>query len=85
MNFQNMTPFINLTSSWIWGEGLDQGTQKSSLKGLSVCKKDKLLDVGSAFSTFLCKGCLAMNEMLHFLSSFFPPFITYEKYPSLLE
>lgn len=73
MNFQNMTPFINLTSSWIWGEGLDQGTQKSSLKGLSVCKKDKLLDVGSAFSTFLCKGCLAMNEMLHFLSSFFSP------------
>lgn len=36
MSFQNMTPFINLTSSWIWGEGLEQGTQKSSLRDISM-------------------------------------------------
>lgn len=36
MSFQNMTPFVNLTSSWILGEGLEQGTQKSSLSDVSM-------------------------------------------------
>ena len=96
MSFQNMTPFVNLTFSWIWGEGLEQGTQKSTLRDVSMwiqmtsrgsqsVKRTSCWVCGPAFSTFLRKGCPAMNEMLHFLSSFFPPFITYEKYPSLLE